>query len=954
MLLLALALAAEPPRAPAPWLADVATYTVTRLSDAEAEVRLRYRFRALDDRWDEQRVADPSLRVLAVTGPAARGPAGVYAVLDPARRAHEVEVVGRVDLQRGTLDLPVLPAARQRVVVEAPGMVADVAGDFDGALAHASRLTVTFAPPSDRPPREERPVVLAELGAAGWAADGALHLRARVRWNVARGETQVFRARLRPLEELQVTGPNLARWERQGDVLVLHARAPVRGRFEVTVEGRAPLPGTPTPLPAPEPLDVLRTDAWWTVGRADEGELVPSPGRRGVAFRQLPEWARGLSDTPAVAAWEGRAPVEVRAVRHEPLPGPDAVVERAAFVVITNPDGRTLVRGTWLVRNERRQFLRLTPPPGFRVLTARVASEATGLSAAPDGGVLVPLPRSVETVKGLVAVPVEVVLLGDGPAWTDRGERAVHAPAVDAPVQEVRWEVHLPRGVRPHGDAQPAPVVYDPRQEAAQAMLDRAVSAYQANAFEDARAVLREMEAAGLANEDTSRLESNLGVLLDSAAAEDAAARRVRDLANAKTYELQSVQAEAEARAEQALREGDTDAAEAWLEQVVELGRQIAPTEQEESGEQADKLAVYGKKLAEVKEKAQKSADRPASASSSRLSANPPTGQGATRAPAAPPPPPAKADVARADDGALAGLEGEATGGVEGGVVGGVMGGVVGGVMAGAVATPAVAPEPMVEPMVEPVVEPVVETVKGETVAASEAAEPSADLLARIPTGRSYQTVTSTAAGVATKDVSRAEVQSREVLVEAKPAPSEPDLPDIEEAGSRIDDEPTTGEATGSSDVEERRRAIVAAAQREPSDRPRRPGGVAAGATVSGDVPEADEAAPPGPPTLAYRVSTPRPAYRVRVPQPEYRVSTPAPPPVRPGATDSCSRAHQLDLPLPPECEGARDAFRVDASAFTVALPLGGPAVGATQALLAADTLPTLTVRFRPDPGESP
>lgn len=830
MLFLTLCLAAEPERAPVPWVAESAEYAVTRLSEAEAEVRMVYRFRALEGRWDEQRLADPELRVLQVTGPATQGPGGLFVVLDPARPTHTVEMVGRAPLERGTLDLAVLPAARQTVRVEAPGYAAEVEGAFDGSLTHRSRLTVRLGPSSARPPREERPLVLAELGAAGWVEDGSLRTRARLRWNVVRGEMTRFQARVGGLGELEVEGANLARWERQGDVLMLIPKAPVRGRFEVTVSGRMPAPTVPTRLPAPEPLDVLRTDAWWTVGRADEGELIPTPGRRGVALRRVPEWARGLSDTPAVAVWEGATPVEVRFARSEPLPAPDAVVERASFVVVTNADGRTLIRGTWAVRNDRRPFLRLTPPPGFRVLTARVSSAASGVWAGPEGTVLIPLPRSVETVKGLVAVPVEVVLVGETDPWRARGDRRLLAPAVDAPVQEVRWEVHLPRGFRAKGDASAALPVYDPRQEAAQAMLDRAIAAYQKNDFAGARQTLEAIEAAGLANEETARLGSNLGVLLDSRDASDAAARRVRELANARTYDLQVAQAEAEAEAEAALRAGDVATA---LERTLEaraLAERIAPTEQEESGEQADRLARYE---AQVEALLARSGAPGGSASAQKKAA-----------PAAAPPPPAPS---------------------------------------------------------------------------------SAD-------GR-----------VGFRDAPDAP----EVRVESEPRSAEPDLSDLEAAESRVDDEPTEGEATARFNVEERRRVTVAAAQRELSDRPRGPGKAAAGARAPGDadLPEGEEAPPSGPPAPAQRVDPPRPAYRV---------ATPAPPPVRLGATDSCSRARQLGLPPPPECEGAADVFKVLASAFTVALPLDGPTVGATQALVAADAPPTLTVRYRPDPGDRP
>lgn len=964
MLFLALCLAAEPERPAVPWIADEAAYTVRRLSEHEAEVRMTYRFSALDDRWAEQRIADPALRVLQVTGPASRGPGGVYAVLDPARRVHTVELVARADLRHDRLDLEILPAARQSVQVDAPGFVAKVQGALDGALANASRLSVTLSAAAPRPPREERPIVLAEMGAAGWVADGSLHVRSQVRWTVTRGEVPVFRARLPALQELEVTGANLARWERSGDTLVLHPKGPVRGRFEVLVEGRLPAPTTPTRLPAPEPLDVLRTSAWWAVGRADEGELVPSPGRRGIALRQVPEWARGLSDTPAVAFWEGKDPIEVRAARFEPAPGPDAVVERASFVVITNADGRALIRGTWLVRNDRRQFLALSPPEGFEVMTARVSSEATGLLEGPGGAVLVPLPRSLETVKGLVAVPVEVIFLGETDPWATRGDREVLAPGVDAPVQEVRWEVHLPRGYRSRGEVAPAPPVYDPRQEAAQAMLDRAVVAYQNNEFDAARAALDEMKRQELTNEDTARLEGNLDVLQGEAGATDLSARRVRELANARTFGLQAAQAEAEAKAEDALRKGDTEAAEGWLEQVVTLGEKIAPTEQVESGEQAGKLDYYGKKLAEVKEKN----TEPAPAASAPVSSvigglvgskssgslgsrgsgggGTAEGVGVTRSTARPPP---KDDPPPAEEGEFDGAAIEVP---EAAIVMNYRR------AEDEPAPPPTAPAPVAREQEE---RGFAGAARNENTWAmeEEGAEPQAaevldkDLLARIPAGRSYQAVESSAAGVVAADPvtgtfsQNFNFDAAEATQDGLVGGDHPDqdagllggrlaepaaLPDAEHAESAVDDDPgpLPRDPQEDFDVEDRRREVIKTLQqRTEQDHPGRPRGL--GLAVTADLP-----AGPDEPEVP----------RARRPEPK------PPPPRKP--IDACSRARELNIPLPPGCDGAADELRVDASAFTVALPLDGPSLGATQALLAAGQLATLTLHYRPDPEDRP
>lgn len=642
-LLATLALAGEPPPPPgALWQARKAEYTLQRQEDGSF----------LLDGTVELGALDPEAAVLPwLTGEGLviEGTGGVAAVTAtrlelvlPGTATRAVATVrARIAPSEGALTVHLgVTAPLQRVRVDAPGFDITI-DDARGGALRGNLLVVHTAPQVERTAEPETALALGEVAAAAWGTDdGAVASRARLRWRVVRGEMDTFRVDVGALEEVELTGPNVASWSRSGRIVTVRAKAPVRAGFVVDIEGRRATPTGNFPLPAPVPLDVSRVDRWWTLGRAAEGELTPQSAPAGVAGRTLPEWARGLSDTPPLAFWHGNADVTLRSSRYTALMGPDTVVETARFVLATNDDGRLLLRATWQVRNERSQYLHVIPGAGWRPMTARVTGDPVSVLSDGSGGVYVPLEKSIETLQGLLTFPVEVTWIVDDAAWERRGTYAFALPAVDAPIQRADWEVHLPRGyerigVRDEGrrgrpdfgpvlfgkksgsgsgdgdgftdaegdwdeDAEMEEEGRDANQErldAAEAAMSNATRAYQKNDFETAQQWLATAKEAAPEDQNVDRLQSNLDVLLGGVASDDSGARRVRDLANAKTIDAQNEQAKVEEKASEALRKGDDQAALGYLAQASQLSSSIAVTEQRESGEQQDKAEAYKAKV---------------------------------------------------------------------------------------------------------------------------------------------------------------------------------------------------------------------------------------------------------------------------------------------------------------------------------------------------------------------
>lgn len=646
----ALGPAERPSLPPIGWVVDAADVTVhfpAPTADdpgGEPTIEIAYTFRRLGHDWATVRLADGILP-RTLTGPASRevddGPFVVHVDalslvhLNPALDVTTARLTGYLAADAPDHALVLLPpAARTLLHIDAPGLDVDAAGSLPAGNARLlpadGRLDLSWRPHVNAEPEPESRLVRAESSTAAWAQDGALNVRSRIRFIVTRGSAESLSVDVSGLDEIEVEGP--VEHTLSGTTLVLTPAAPLEGMLTVELTGRrASVSG---PFPSPRPLDVTRHQTWYTLGKPDEGDVVPSGGAS-VSARQLPIWARGVSDAAPVAYWS--TPPNLTSGEFEALLGPDTIVQSAEYVVTQSEDGHVLARATWLVRNERSQYLKVTPPKGYVPLTARVSGRPA-LLLHEGADYFVPLEKSIETVQGLLAFPVEVAWIGTDATWADlkHSERNLQLPAVDAPIQAASWEVHLPRGWKVDGKQHtrrsvPAPAAppLDPAKEQAREAWTNAIESYKKNDFKDAQRWLdasrgyaeQTVQEDAATMDNVGRLQSNLDVLLPAKAEkapqsteDDLLARRVRDLANAKTMDAQITQSKLEEDARKALLAGDDEKAAAALEEVTKLAKDIGITEQKESNEQADKLSEYSQALAATNERVSKKAKTSSSA----------------------------------------------------------------------------------------------------------------------------------------------------------------------------------------------------------------------------------------------------------------------------------------------------------------------------------------------------
>lgn len=504
------------------------------------EVRARWQLRSERPAWFGNGVlgADAHLRRATWNGreatvwAATKGPPTVVERLE-GEATLEVEAFVPGDPSAG-LVVSLMGAPQGIVRLEGFGDDVVLTGDERPVIEHGGGWSTGSAglqlANEAQEPRDRGPLVVASVGLGLTVGDAEVTGRARVRWEIRQGARESLSLSVAGVgEDLTVEGPQVASWKREGGLVVVELGGETTGLVDMDLRWTvASPPGAEAKVavPAIVPQDVFRSPSAVQVARDGEVDVRPelSRGWRAVPSALVPAWAEGLVEGSPTAAFvrsraaDGSSGDSLELLRLEPVPGPPVVVDVADLRVATTEQGRTIVRARYEVRNERASHLVITPPPGMELLGVEVAGRRVRPARGDGGGLRIPLKRSLETVKGLVTVPVTVALLGrdgdgegHGGDWERRERRELLLPVVDAPVTVERVTLYLPPRYRSKLEAGDGTVVegFDRGEEVAYGLWDpqvvaradrvfaEAVQAWNDNEFERAQERLDELDELG-------------------------------------------------------------------------------------------------------------------------------------------------------------------------------------------------------------------------------------------------------------------------------------------------------------------------------------------------------------------------------------------------------------------------------------------------------------------------
>ena len=275
---------------------------------------------------------------------------------------------------------------------------------------------------------------------------------AEVDLEVLQGSTQEQKLQLADNISInQVSGATVADWEVKGNELTVKFLDAIEHnvRFVVNCETRLPRDGQiAVPVFALE--NTNRQSGGVAVEVLGAGEIKDAKAQ-GLEEADASDLGSLVASrqSPSLAAYKfrnvdsGPRTLAVEVARYTQQAVLMANVEEARYRALFSNDGKALVQALYAVRNNQRNFLKVTLPPGTMVWSAALSGRAVRPGQAPDGGILLPL----EKARGGEDAPefaVELVYFSRGTKWEDKGKATVELPTIDLPVSRTGLLVYYP------------------------------------------------------------------------------------------------------------------------------------------------------------------------------------------------------------------------------------------------------------------------------------------------------------------------------------------------------------------------------------------------------------------------------------------------------------------------------------------------------------------------------
>jgi hypothetical protein len=250
----------------------------------------------------------------------------------------------------------------------------------------------------------------------------------------------------------QVLGATVADWEMKSGELSVKFLEPIEqnSRFVINGETRLARDGE-IEMPLLHLLNTEKDTGGIAVEVLGAGEIkdVKSHGMEEADASDLGETVASRQ-SPSLAAFRFRAgdaaatrSLTVNVARYTQQAVLMANIEEARYQVLISKEGKSLIQARYAVRNNQRNFVKITLPPGAVVWSAALGGKPVRPGQSPDGSLLLPLEKA-RGGEDTPAFVVEVLYLSRGAAWEDKGRVRLALPALDLPISRTGLLLYYP------------------------------------------------------------------------------------------------------------------------------------------------------------------------------------------------------------------------------------------------------------------------------------------------------------------------------------------------------------------------------------------------------------------------------------------------------------------------------------------------------------------------------
>ena len=250
----------------------------------------------------------------------------------------------------------------------------------------------------------------------------------------------------------QVSGAMVADWEMKNGELAITFLEPVEhsARFVINGEARLPRDGV-IDIPLLRLLNTERDSGGVAVEILGAGEIKEqkAQGLEDADASDLGEMIASRQ-SPALAAFRARAgeagatrSLTLNVARYDQQAVLMANIEEARYDILVSSDGKELVQARYAVRNNQRNFVKITLPAGAVVWSATLGGRPARPGQSPDGSLLLPLEKS-RGGEDAPAFVVELMYVTKSSPWEDKGRETLALPALDLPISRTGMLLYYP------------------------------------------------------------------------------------------------------------------------------------------------------------------------------------------------------------------------------------------------------------------------------------------------------------------------------------------------------------------------------------------------------------------------------------------------------------------------------------------------------------------------------
>ena len=250
----------------------------------------------------------------------------------------------------------------------------------------------------------------------------------------------------------QVSGAMVADWEMKNGELAVTFLEPIEhnARFVMNGEARLPRDGI-IDIPLLRLLNTERDTGGVAVEIVGAGEIKDqkTQGLEDTDATDLGEMIANRQ-SPAMVAFRARAgsagatrSLSINVSRYDQQAVLMANVEEARYQVLMRTDGKELVHARYAVRNNQRNFVKITLPQGATVWSASLGGRTVRPGQSPDGSLLLPLEKS-RGGENAPAFVVEITYITRAPQWQEKGKETVTLPSLDLPISRTGMLLYYP------------------------------------------------------------------------------------------------------------------------------------------------------------------------------------------------------------------------------------------------------------------------------------------------------------------------------------------------------------------------------------------------------------------------------------------------------------------------------------------------------------------------------